>query len=49
MPNELTPEEKDVKRQAFLALDVKNEDFSKLPAQQTPPPDSVMRNGKHCA
>ena len=38
MPNELTPEEKDAKRQAFLALDVKNEDFSKLPAQQTPPP-----------
>ena len=38
MPNELTPEEKDAKRQAFLALDVKNEAFSKLPAQQTPPP-----------
>lgn len=38
MPNELTPEEKNAKRQAFLALDVKNDDFSKLPAQQTPPP-----------
>lgn len=38
MPNEITPEEKDAKRQAFLALDVKNEDFSNLPAQQTPPP-----------
>lgn len=38
MPNELTPEEKKAKQQAFLALDVKNADFSTLPAAQTPPP-----------
>ena len=38
MPNEITPEEKEARRQKFLALDVKNDDFSNLPAQQTPPP-----------